>query len=412
MTLKNKFSPVLLFSLCILVSAGYSQTLNSERAGFSSDGLDRIVNYFEQEVVEGNIPGAISLIYRNGHFAHQVAIGYDRLDVKNSMELNQIFYIQSMTKPIITAGIMILYEEGHFDLNDPVSKYLQWFEDMKVGTITEDPDSGEKRIEYNQAEGQITIAHLLTHTSGFSHGLGSSIIEELYWQELYEKDRKNIESRANILSRLPLVHEPGSEWYYSASHDIISLLIEKFSGISTDQFLKERLFVPLGMNDTGYNIKTDSKSRASTLHRKDEEGLLNVSNEQTETSGNTIFGGTHGLFSSAEDYMKFCLMLLNDGTYNDNRILGRKTIELMTMNHIGDKFRPGVGFGLGMYVVENPALEELPGSIGVFGWSGGYNTYFFIVPNESLIGILMMQYAPYTGYYYRKYRQMVYQALN
>ena len=412
MTLKNRLAMVLLISLSILASTGYAQTLNSERAGFSTDGLDRIIDYFETEVDEGHIPGAISLIYRNGHFAQQVAIGYDRLDVKNSMELDQIFYIQSMTKPIVTTGIMILYEEGHFDLNDPVSKYLPWFRDMKVGTIIVDPDSGEERIDYNLAERQVTIAHLLTHTSGFSHGLGSSIIEQLYSQELYEKDHKNIESRANTLSRLPLVHEPGSEWYYSASHDIIALLIEKFSGNSTDLFLKERLFRPLGMNDTGYNILRDSRSRASTLHWKDEDGRLEVSSRQTETSGNKIFGGTHGLFSTAEDYMKFCLMLLNNGEYNGQRILGRKTVELMTMNHTEDKFpENGVGFGLGVLVVQNPALQELPGSAGVYGWSGAFNTYFFIDPKEDLIGILMMQYAPYTGFYYRKYRQMVYQAL-
>lgn len=407
----NRVQRVLIFSLSIYVSTVYGQALNSERAGFSSDGLDRITSYFQHEVDEGNIPGAISLIYRNGYIAQKTGIGYDRLDVKNAMETNQIFYIQSMTKPIATVGLMILYEEGHFDLNEDVSKYLPWFKDMKVGHVLTDSVTGIETIEYEPSNSQITITQLLTHTSGLSHGLGRYGIDQVYYQELYRREHKNIESRANTISRLPLVDHPGNIWYYSAGHDIVMLLIEKFSGMPANQFLRERLFDPLGMNDTGYNIKENSRSRATTLHEKNLDGILSLSDRQTTTYGHAIYGGTHGLFSTADDYMKFCLMLLNDGTYNGNRILGRKTVELMTMNHIGDKYKPGVGFGLGMYVVENPGLEGLPGSVGVFGWSGAYNTYFFIDPSEELVGILMMQYTPYTGYYYRKFRQMVYQAV-
>jgi CubicO group peptidase (beta-lactamase class C family) len=402
-----------LLILCITsgISTNYGQTLNPERAGVTTEGLDRIIQYFEQEVNEGNIPGAISLIYRNGHFAQRAAIGYDRLDVKNSMELDQIFYIQSMTKPIASVGLMMLYEEGHFDLNEKVSKYLPWFKDMNVGHVLTDSVTGVETIEYEPANSQITIVQLLTHTSGLSHGLGRNAVEQIYSQELYRKQHKNIEARANTLSRLPLVDHPGNIWFYSAAHDIVMLLVEKFSGMAANEFLRERIFNPLGMNDTGYNIKENSRSRATTLHEKNIDGVLSLSERQTTTHGHTIYGGTHGLFSTADDYMKFCLMLLNDGTFNGQRILGRKTVELMTMNHIGDKYRPGVGFGLGMYVVENPALEGLPGSVGVFGWSGAYNTYFFIDPREELVGILMMQYTPYTGYYYRKFRLMVYQAI-
>lgn len=412
MTPKNRILAFIILCTTAGVISCYGQVLNPERAEVATEGLDRIISYFEQEVEDGNIPGALSMIYRNGYFAQRAAIGYDRLDIKNSMELDQIFYIQSMTKPIASVGLMILYEEGHFDLNENVSKYLPWFKDMKVGNILTDSVTGVESIEYEPADSQITIVQLLTHTSGISHGLGRNAIEQIYSQELYRKDHKKIESRANTISRLPLVDHPGNIWYYSAGHDIVMLLIEKFSGMPANQFLRERLFDPLGMNDTGYNINENSRSRATTLHEKNLDGVLSLSDRQTTTYGHTIYGGTHGLFSTADDYMKFCLMLLNDGTYNDQRVLGRKTVELMTMNHVGDKYRPGVGFGLGMYVVEDPALEGLPGSVGVFGWSGAYNTYFFIDPEEELVGILMMQYAPYTGYYYRKFRQMVYQAID
>lgn len=402
------FFVALLFSS--LAFAQLPNHIDPVAAGFSEDRLQRFADYLHQEIEASKIPGAVCLIARKGAIAYEGTFGYKSISDNSPMQKDQIFYIQSMTKPIVSVAFMMLYEEGYFQLDDPVHKYLPQFKEMKVLTDEKDEAGKPKLVATDQP---ITIEHLLTHTAGFSHGLGNSEIDLKYRAALYgNTELKTIKDRANELSKLPLVGQPGEQWYYSASPDVISLLIEQFSGMTTAQFLQQRIFDPLNMKDTGYNLADEKKERAVGLHAKSPEGKLFTAPQQTPTSGHTIFGGTHGLFSTAQDYMKFCLMLLNDGTFDGKRLLSRKTIEWMRSNHVGDKYGKGEGFGLGFSVRTNLADGENIGSLGEYAWSGAFNTYFFIDPQEELVAIMMMQMWPYTSYYKRKFKQFVYQAIN
>ena len=400
---------LLLVCLFLCYEPLLAQTLpapDPQAAGISEKRLTSLSAYLNQEIEDQHLPGAVSLIYRKGQLAHYETYGYADVETKAVMQNDQLFYIQSMTKPIVSVGIMMLYEEGHFDLNDPVSEYLPQFANRQVEV--NDGDStylvGAKR--------EITIAQLLSHTAGLSHGLGGSDIDQRYRQALYGKAHADIEARVNAMAALPLLGQPGDQWYYSASPDILALLIEKFSGMNTAEFLQEMIFGPLGMDDTGYNLPDNKTTRAVGLHFKSKEGIVSLRPNQTPTKGHTVFGGTHGLFSSAHDYLRFCQMLLNGGELSGHRLLSPKTVALMTTNHVGDLFTDaGYGFGLGFSVRTDLAAAKALGSVGTFGWSGAYNTYFFIDPKEELIGILMTQFAPYTNFYKDKFQQLVYQAI-
>ncbi|MEM8524576.1 MAG: serine hydrolase domain-containing protein [Bacteroidota bacterium] len=384
-------------------------TIDAQKAGFSEERLERLSDFWEQEIESGKIPSGVCMIIRNGVIAHKATYGYTNWTEKTPIEFDQIFYIQSMTKPIISVAMMMLYEEGHFQLNDPVAKYLPQFKNPQVASF-----EGEE-MTLEDANKPITIAQLFSHTAGFSHGLGQSPIDQMYWKALYggglrADPHKTIAERVNSMSELPLVGHPGEQWYYSASPDLLALLIEQFSGQTVDEFLRERIFDPLEMKDTGYNLPTEKGKRAAGLHASN-NGKLFYAPQQTPTSGSTVFGGTHGLFSTAEDYLKFATMMLQKGEYNGKRLLSRKTVELMTANHISGLKGNGEGFGLGFGVRTNLAEGGTLGTEGQFYWNGAFNTYFFIDPKENMIGVMMTQLWPFNNYYSRMFRQMVYQAI-
>ncbi|NAS11288.1 serine hydrolase domain-containing protein [Poritiphilus flavus] len=400
------------FSLSLmLISPLRSQmkeTDKSDPAGVSTERLDRYANYLKSEIEAGKIPGAVSMISRNGEIVHQSVFGMSDLQSKAPMQQDNIFHIMSMTKPIVSVAFMMLYEEGHFFLTDPVSKYLPQFKDLKV---SKDPEKG---IEAGSlpAKSEVTIHQLLTHTAGFSHGLGGSKLDQETVKALYFEPQTSVESRVNTLVGLPMIGHPGEQWNYSASPDVLALLIEHFSGMTVAEFLEQRIFEPLDMKDTGYNIASEKQNRWVPVHNMNEAGKLVRSEQQLPVEGNTVFGGTHGLFSTAADYMKFCQMLLNGGKANGVQFLSPKTLQAMTMNQVGDLFQdPGQGFGLGFGVMTDVAESKRPGSVGTYYWSGAYCTYFFIDPHEDLIAIMMTQVQPYSGFYGNKLRQMVYQTL-
>jgi CubicO group peptidase (beta-lactamase class C family) len=410
--MKNVF--FLLFLLPHFLLAQLPTTPQPEKAGFSKARLERLDNFFETSAEKGEIPGAVCMIYRKGMLAHQATYGYTNSGTKAPIQANEIFYIQSMTKPIISVAMMMLYEEGHFELFDPVSQYLPEFKDRQLAVYEGD------EMTTTPAEKEITIEHLFTHTAGFLHGLGSSDLEQKYRVALYG-DAQNqddvaphetIQDRVAALVDLPLISEPGTEWHYSASPDVLAALIEQFSGQTVDQFLQERIFEPLGMKDTGYNLTEAQAKRATGLHALLDNGkVVYLEGRQTPTSGNTIFGGTHGLFSTPMDYAKFATMLLNKGKYNDKHLLGRKTWELMTANHVGDIYEPGLGFGLGFGVRTDLADAKILGSEDAFYWNGAFNTYFIVDPEEEMVALLFMQFWPYTDDYRRQFLQLLYQGL-
>ncbi|MFC3881816.1 serine hydrolase domain-containing protein [Algoriphagus namhaensis] len=401
----------LIVPLFILSTGSFAQTIAERHHATTSISVDRLGRYdafIENEVDEGRLAGAVTLIYKDGKKVHENTIGYSDLEAKKEMALDQIFFIQSMTKPIITTAFMMLYEEGHFQLNDPLYRYLPEFKDVMVA---KDPMLGtEGGLE--PAKSPIRIHQLMSHTAGLSHGLGRSKVDEEVVQGIYYTPHKDIASRVSAYAKLPLYAHPGEIWYYSASPDILARLIEVFSGQTVEEFLNERLFEPLGMKDTGYNLNEEQQQRMATLHTYDEEGKLIKAPRQTPTSGNTVFAGANALFSTAQDYATFAQMLLNEGEWNGKRYLSPKTIEIMTMNQIGEiKRDPGQGFGFGFGVTTDLADAKSLGSEGQYYWSGAYCTYFFVDPKENLISIMMTQTAPFSGYYDQKMKQFVYQAI-
>lgn len=397
-----------LLLLVLFTTNAFSQATEKVVAGMSVERLNSYESYIKNAIAEGEIPGAVSMIVRNGEVVHYKAFGVSNVKTQIPMTTDGLFYIQSMTKPIITVAFMMLYEEGHFLLTDPVSKYIPAFKNLKVAKDV----SKDKNGETEPMKKEITIANLLSHTAGLSHGLGGTTLDRDYAMTMYYQQHKTVEDRMNAMLTLPLIGQPGEQWYYSAAPDVLSVLIEKFSGMNTADFLQKRIFDPLAMKHTGYNIPKAEQGNMVYVHNKNKAGELEYSTNQPKLEGNTIWSGVNGLYATAADYVTFCQMLLNKGELNGKRLLSRKTVELMTMNHVGDLYNgPGEGFGLGFAVVENVAETKLLGSEGIFYWSGANNTHFFIDPKENLIAVFMTQLAPYNGEYHKKLRQHVIQAV-
>lgn len=392
--------------LFLQTNALSSQAQISEEviAGISLERLEHYEAYIKREVSTGRIPGAVTLIARNGETVYGFATGISNPADKRQMKADDIFYIQSMTKPIITVAFMMLFEEGHFLLTDPLSKYLPAAKDLRV---LKDPEAG-KDGETVPLKREIILADLLSHTAGFSHGLGPNKYEKEVFA-VFANPHETIQARVDEFLDLPLLGQPGEQWAYSIAPDILSVLIEKFSGQSTNDFLEERIFTPLGMKDTGYNLTKEQQQR---VVRVQDEDLSSGLDTRPKMEGNTVWSGVNALFSTADDYMQFCQMLLNRGQWKGARLLSPKTVELMTLNHSGDLFgSPGEGFGYGFAVVDDLAGTNNLGSKGIFYWAGAFNTHFYIDPNEKLISIFFTQLSTFDFYYHHKLRQLVYQAI-
>ena len=407
--MRISYLPCIVFFLLLTpIHSQLSTATKLEKSGISAERMNRYSDFLTKQTKDKNIAGAVSLVMRKGEIVHDATYGFSSLEDKTPMQKDNIFHIMSMTKPIVTVAFMMLYEEGYFFLTDPVSKYLPQFKDLKVAR---DVNAG-KDGETEAANKEVTIHHLLTHTAGFSHGLGGTKLDNETSQALYFEPQENIESRVNTLVSLPMVGHPGDQWYYSASPDVLALLIEHFTGMSVADFLQKRIFDPLDMKDTGYNIAKENQDRWVPVHNVNEEGKLINSEQQLPKDGNTVFGGTHGLFSTVADYMKFCQMMLNNGRANGQQLLGTKTVELMTQNHVGTLYQaPGQGFGLGFGVTTDVADNRAAGSVGQYSWGGAFCTYFFIDPEEELIAVLMSQLQPYSNFYASKMRQYIYQTI-
>jgi len=393
---------LLLFQTTVIIS---QVQLSAEVIeGISLDRLEHYEDYIKREVSTGSIPGAVTLIARNGETVYRFATGISNPADKRQMKTDDIFYIQSMTKPIITVAFMMLFEEGHFLLTDPLSKYLPAAKDLRV---LKNQESG-KEGETVPLKREIILADLLSHTAGFSHGLGPTKYEQEVFA-VFSRPHETIEDRVNEFLSMPLTGQPGEQWAYSIAPDILSVLIGKFSGRSTDDFLEERIFTPLGMEDTGYNLTKEQQARVVRVQGENPGGGLTT---QPKMEGNTVWSGVNALYSTADDYMQFCQMLLNGGKWKGTQLLSPKTIELMTLNHSGDLFgTPGEGFGYGFAVVDDLAATNNLGSRGIYYWAGAFNTHFYIDPEEKLISIFFTQLSTFDFYYHHKLRQLVYQAI-
>ena len=378
-------------------------------AGINLDRVKRLEKFVQSEMEKANIPGAVTMIIHNGQVVHQGALGYKNVATKTPMTTDDLFYIQSMTKPIISTAFMMLYEEGYFKLNDPVSKYLPEFKNLRVARSSYD----DAYAPTDSLKSQITMTQLLSHSGGLTHGLNQNPVQNRFRNAYFNPGFKTIQERVAVMTKFPLVAQPGTEWNYSAGPDVLCVLIEKFTGMSVNEFLKARIFDPLEMKHTGYNVPKEEQSKIVSVHTKSKNGTLSLATMQPPFENVTVWSGVNGLFSSVSDYATFCQMLLAGGTYKGKQYLSRKTIELMTANHTGDFYPelPGTGWGLGFAVVTDGPATKTPASKGLFFWGGANNTHFFIDPKEKLIGLFMTQESHFTWEYHNSLRQMVYQTL-
>ncbi|MCE5252477.1 beta-lactamase family protein [bacterium] len=405
------------FMLTVPVFGQGFPTARPEEVGLSSRRLDRINTVMKRYIDNKQITGMVTLVARHGKIAHYESFGMMDIEAGKPMTKDAMFRIASMSKAITSTAVMILYEEGRILLSDPVSKYIPEFKNPQVMV----PSSTGNSYTLVPAKSEITIRNLLNHTSGITYGDGLQ-------SDLYKKagmtvgltpTQGTIGEMIRKLAGLPLISNPGEEFHYGMSIDVLGYLVEVVSGKTFDEFLRERIFLPLNMNDTYLVLPKEKLPRLARLYSLNPKGgFTKDAVDPAYLCTQTYFSGGAGLVSTAPDYLRFAQMILNGGKLDGVRILSRKTVELMTTNSIGDlysAFRPNSGdkFGYGFGIrSERGKYDELE-SLGIVGWDGAYYTRFWIDPEEDMIGIFMSQ----MGSYWDKtlvntYRVLVYQAID
>jgi CubicO group peptidase (beta-lactamase class C family) len=400
----------------------------AEEVGFSTERLQRIHEAVQRHIESKDVSGAVTLVARRGRVVHFEAQGLMDIESKKPMARDSIFRLASMSKPITAVAVMMLIEEGKIRLTDRVSQFIPEFKNLKVAVakpgappLQVPPGRGgfggppvEIAFDLVPAAREITVKDLLTHTSGLMSG-GVSGPEAA--KSAQRKPDDTLATYIPKLAAVPLDFQPGTLWRYSGLYgfDVLARIVEIVSGQPYDQFLKQRVFDPLGMKDTGFAPTPERMTRVATLYQRTPNGLQAAANANQLISG-TYFSASGGLMSTAEDYLQFAQMLVNGGQLNGKRYLGPKTVELMTSNHTGDLVngqfgRPahGMGFALGVQVVLDPVAADLRVSPGTFGWAGAYGTNQNIDPKEKMVSIIMMQGA--SGPLQRDFENAVWQAM-
>jgi CubicO group peptidase (beta-lactamase class C family) len=382
-----------------------------EDVGLSSAALGRLSAALRDRVAAGHVPGAVALIARHGKVAYFEAFGARDAASGRAMEKDSIFRIYSMTKPLVSVGVMMLWEEGRLLLSDPIGKYLPALAQPRVGVWSGD------HLGHTDADREITVQDLLRHTSGLTYEFrGDTPVHKAYIDAKISRLRQTNEEHIAALGKLPLLHQPGTQWEYSRSTDVLGRLIEVISGQTLGVFLNERICGPLGMVDAAFSVPEKHHDRIAEPFAKDPESggevnLLGVKRPAIFESG----GG--GMVGTAMDYARFCAMLLNNGRLESVRLLGRKTLELMTSDHLGSipsdpaLLPPGHGFGLGFAVRISAGMAPFPGTVGNYYWSGAAGTSFWIDPGERLFGVLMIQAPGQREHYRLLFRDLTYAAI-
>jgi CubicO group peptidase (beta-lactamase class C family) len=398
--MRFRVSFVVFVLVALPLTAASLPEVKPEGVGLSTERLQRIHETVQRHIDSHQISGAVTLVARKGRIAHVEAHGVMDLDSKKPMAKNSIFRIWSMSKPVAGVAILMLMEEGKLRLNDPVSKFIPEFKGMKVAVTQERPagtaggaGSPPAPVQFYTvpANREITIQDLLTHVSGLGSGPASS-------SEMPRIARKAGDTLADYIPRLgttPLDFQPGSRWTYSpgAAFDTLGRIVEVASGQTFDQFLRVRIFDPLGMKDIFFHPDEDRVVRIpSTYHRAGD--ALQKTDAMNRLYGAGFFSGAGGLMASTEEYAKFGEMLLEGGQLNGKRLLSPKTVELMASVFVPDTFagrQPGRGFGLSVQVVNDPIAAGHRVSTGSFGWDGAYGTHFWVDPKQKIVGLLMIQ---------------------
>ena len=396
-----------------------------EEVGFSAERLERIRPMLQSYVDDEHLPGFLTVVARRGKIVHFETVGMRDIENKKPIAFDTIFRIYSMSKPITSVAVMMLYEEGHFQLDTPVSKFIPEFENMKV--------YNEDQTEISDAKNEITIKHLLMHTAGLTYGWGNKPVDERYKALKMSGANATLVDMVKTLGDIPLVHEPGKRWTYGVSTDVLGYLVEVVSGMPFEDFLQTRLFGPLDMVDTAFSIPPEKRDRFAALYSfSKEDGLERVGAKANADGEFTFFpSGGGGLVSTAADYMRFSQMLLNGGELDGARILAKETVELMRYPHHDG------WFGLGFSVVNDKDSKDLddkddddhkkdpddkdekddeeskdtPESVGSFSWGGAAATIFWIDPVEELIGVLMTQIHNNPYPFHHQFKVLTYEAL-
>jgi CubicO group peptidase (beta-lactamase class C family) len=381
-----------------------------EEIGLSSSRLARLGDVMRAEVERGRVPGAVALIARRGRIGYFESFGRRGPDAAEPMARDSIFRIYSMTKPIVSVAAMMLWEEGRFLLNEPIAKYLPDLAHPKVAV------QRGTEIELVPAEREIIIQDLLRHTSGLTYEFrGGGPVHKMYMSAKIHRGSQNNAEQVATLGKMPLLHHPGTRWEYSRSTDVVGRLIEVLSGMSLGAFLGRHILAPLGMVDTAFHVPKQHHSRLAEAFARDPETGTAVQLVEVREPPKFESGGG-GLVSTAADYARFLQMLLDNGMFEGVRFLSRKTIELMTADHLGaitgapDLLLPGYGFGLGFAVRLHAGIAHTPGSIGQYFWGGLAGTTFWVDPAEQLFALMLIQAPGQRDYYRVLFRDLVYSA--
>jgi CubicO group peptidase (beta-lactamase class C family) len=399
-----------------------------EHVGLSSPRLARIGEHLKRYVDAGKIAGTLTLIARRGQIAYLEPLGHLEIERRRLVTPDSIWRIYSMTKPITSVGLMMLYEEGRFQLDDPVHRFLPAWQNQRVFVGGNYPVFKTAPVER-----PMTIRDLLSHTSGLTYGFMERTNVDAAYRKLGVADQTRsgytLQDMVDTLAELPLEFSPGTRWNYSVATDVVGHLIEVISGQRLDVYLRERVLEPLGMRDTNFVLSDEQAARFAANYERQGDGSLKMIDDpdQSNYRNRSFFSGGGGLLSTAPDYFRFTSMMQNMGELDGVRLLGRKTVELMTMNHLPggqdltdlaqagmftETAYAGVGFGLGFSVMQSPARAQILGSPGEFAWGGAASTAFWIDPVEDLIVIFMTQLMPSSSYPLRReLRVLTYAAL-
>jgi CubicO group peptidase (beta-lactamase class C family) len=417
----------ILFSIALFAVGGLAfgqaaqsfQVSKPETGGFSPERLAKIDRMLDEEVAKQAIPGAVALIIRDGKVIYHKAVGFSDTEARIALRKDNIFRIASQSKAITSLAVMMLYEEGKFLLDDPVSKYIPEF---KNATVLKTFNAKDTTYQTEAAKGEITIRHLLTHTSGIDYpAIGSTPFKAIYAKARIPSgignDKDILADKMKQLGRLPLGHEPGEKWTYGLNTDLLGYLVEIWSGMKLDEFFQRRIFTPLGMSDTYFYLPPDKSKRLVPLYDGSGETIKKVSKQPYDGVNpdyprlkGTYHSGGAGLSSTTEDYAKFLQLFLNKGTFNGVRLLSRKTVELILTDQLNRTDAPHVGLGFGLETSANDHISIL--SAGSFSWGGAFNTHYWADPKEKLIGII------YTNVYQtsawnigERFKVLTYQAI-
>lgn len=416
---KTMFAIALLFSVSVASVAADFQAVTPESVGMSGERLQRLDQRLQAYIDGEQIAGQVVLVLRDGRAVYQSAKGMQDIEAGQPMQMDSIFRIASQTKAIVSVAIMMLQERGALDINDNLQRYLPEWADMQVAVA-----DGNGGYSLEPARRPITLRHLLMHNAGISYGSGPAAdlwaeagLQGWYFAGSEEPMREAIRRMAS----LPLDGHPGEAWIYGYATDILGVVVEEVSGMDLASFLSQEIFEPLGMRDTHFFLPRDKLDRLATVYQPAPGGgiMARPESDGMQSQGRYVDGpqvahsGGAGLLSTAGDYARFLQMLLNGGEFNGHRLLSPKSVELMTVNHMDQvPYRPGQGFGLGFWVVEDLGARGMPGSLGEYGWGGAYHSTYWVDPAERLVVVYLTQIIPATGLDdYSRLRNGIYQAI-